>query len=119
MSDSYRDWIDDKAAELGADGCSGVSGAYVWCCKEHDVHWRLGTRRNGTPISRAEADLVFRSCIQRCSPFGFWSPMAWWRWLGLKWFGKSSAPRLALLADPMAQAAARRRTQIMREEGLL
>lgn len=118
MSDSYHDWIDDKAAELGADGCSGVSGAYVWCCKEHDVHWRIGTRRNGTPISRTEADLVFRSCIQRCSPFGFWSPMAWWRWLGLKWFGKP-APILGLLTDQVAQDAARRREQILREEGLL
>jgi hypothetical protein len=103
MKDSYRDWVEDMAAELGSDGCTGVSGAYVWCCKEHDVLWRLGMRRDGTLISKDEANLIFRSCIQRSSPFGWLSPMAWWRWIGLKWFGRRSVP-VPLMSPPASEA---------------
>ncbi len=116
---TYREWVIDKAEELGSDGCTGVSGLYRWCCLEHDALWRLGTRRDGTPITKVEANEVFRSCIQRSSPFGWWSPLAWIRWVGVQWTAhraeRRQMPDSYRAANVTAEDARRR---IMHEEGI-
>lgn len=86
--DSYWARVWDKAGELGADGCTGVTGAFVECCLEHDIHYRTGQRLDGTPITRRDADARFRACMQSRSKLGFFSPMAWWRWAGVRIFGR-------------------------------
>ena len=79
-----------RAAELGSDGCTGVTQAFHDCCFEHDVHYRTGMRLDGTPITRRAADAAFRRCIQSRSVFGKMSPMSWWRWLGVRVFGRGA-----------------------------
>lgn len=76
----YWERIADKAAELGTDGCTGATGAFRDCCLEHDIHWRTGKTLDGTPISKQEANNRFRSCMQSRSIFGYYSPVAWYRW---------------------------------------
>lgn len=88
--EEYWQRVRDRAAELHADGCTGVPDFYLDACLEHDVHYRTGRRLDGTPITRAGADAQFRWAIQSRSPFGFLSPMSWWRWLGVRIAGASS-----------------------------
>lgn len=76
----YWERIRNRAAELGTDGCTGGSAAFRDCCFEHDVHWRTGQTIDGMPITAKEANTRFRSCMQSRSRFGWWSPVAWWRW---------------------------------------
>jgi hypothetical protein len=111
---SYQDWVKETAAVFGSDGCSFVGSAYRWCCLEHDIAYRSGLQRDGTPVTKAEADKRFRSCIQRKSPFGWWSPLAWIRWLGVKLYTKPTAPtgphaRVSLSAVELSAIEARRR----------
>lgn len=86
----YWSDIRAKARELDADGCTGVPDWMVWTCLEHDVHYRTHHRLDGTPITRTEADQVFRVRIQQGSPFGRFSPVSWWRWLGVRAFGSKA-----------------------------
>lgn len=83
----YWDRIRQLAAELKSDGCSGVPDFYKDCCDEHDIHYRTRKDIDGNPITRAEADARIRACIQERSRFGILSPMAAWRWLGLRLLG--------------------------------
>lgn len=85
---SYWERVRDTAAELGADGCTGATGGWVDCCLEHDVHYRLRTTLDGTPISRRDADARFRACMQSRSRLGWWSPVAWWRWAAVRLLGR-------------------------------
>lgn len=78
----------DRAKELGSDGCSGVPDFYLLGCLEHDVHYRTHKRIDGTSITRSEADAALRSYIQEHSPFGVFSPMAWWRWAAVRLLGR-------------------------------
>lgn len=112
---TYREWIIDRAEELGSDGCTGATGLYRWCCLEHDVLWRTGTRRDGTSITKAEANLVFRSCLQRSSPLGWWSPVAWIRWIAVWWNARRVARRPTAVVDDTAADARRR---ILHEKGV-
>ena len=84
----YWDHVYAKAAQLESDGCSFVSEAFHQCCLEHDVHYRTQKRLDGTLISRRDADKRFRECMQMRSTFGKASPMAWWRWAGVRLFGR-------------------------------
>ena len=79
-----------QAAALGADGCSGVPDFYLDCCLAHDIAYRTGRDFRGNVSTRAEADAGFRRCMQSQSPFGVFSPMAWWRWVGVRLFGGRS-----------------------------
>jgi hypothetical protein len=88
LHESYWERVRDRAAEMGCDGCSMATGAYLDCCLEHDLHYRLGTTLKGVPITKADADLRFRSCMQTRSKLGWFSPMAWWRYWAVKWRGK-------------------------------
>jgi hypothetical protein len=112
---TYHDWVIDKAAEIGSDGCTGVTNAYRWCCLEHDVLFRTGESRDGAPVTRLEANLRFRSCLRRSSPFGWWSPLAWWRWVAVQWYVRRSGQVLPRAFEEETAAQARRR--ILHEEG--
>jgi hypothetical protein len=67
-----------------SDGCTGVADWYVEACIVHDFWYRTHRDFNGSPITKAEADKRFRRKIQKLSPAGFLSPMALWRWMGVK-----------------------------------
>lgn len=101
----YWQWVRDEAEQIGSDGCSAVMGFHVECCFEHDLAFYYArdprdayrAMREGVspakawadadPITRAEADARFRRCHQNRSRFGRWSPMAAYRWLGVRWRG--------------------------------
>lgn len=81
---TYWDQVRDEAGRLGTDGCTGVSGLFVECCMEHDIHYRTGKTLGGTPITKREADARLRACMMSRSKLGYFSPIAWWRWAGLR-----------------------------------
>ncbi len=60
----------------------------IWI--EHDIHYRTGATLAGVEISRAEADKIFRECMQARSIFWIFSPMSWWRWAAVRLFGVGS-----------------------------
>ncbi len=79
-----------KAKELKSDGCSGVPDFYKDCCLEHDVHYRTHKTIDGIDIDRKTADGTLKKCIQSRSLFGRWSPMAQWRYLAIRRWGKKA-----------------------------
>ena len=97
----YWEWVKSEAALVDTDGCSGVTGVRIECCFEHDLgffhakdprsayrHWRANNYyywEDADAIDRDEVDARFRQCLQNRSRFGRWSPMAWWRWVGVRW----------------------------------
>ena len=94
-NDEYRALVRAKAKELGSDGCSGVPDFHLDGCYEHDIAYRTGKDLYGNQITRAEADRRFRIYIQKHSllakfRLGFFSPMSWWRWAGVRLFGRNS-----------------------------
>jgi hypothetical protein len=106
MSPCYWDWVRSEAALIDTDGCSLVTGLKIECCFEHDLgfwyardpraayraarHQLIDPWLTAPSIDRAEVDRRFRSCLQNRSRLGRWSPMAWYRWLGVK-FGSQGA----------------------------
>ena len=85
---AYADLIKIKAAWVDADGCTGVPEFYHNGCLEHDIAYRTHRDPLGYKITQRTADTRFRWYIQHHSPFGIFSPMSWWRWLGVKFFGQ-------------------------------
>lgn len=79
-----------KALELGSDGCSGVTEAFLDCCLEHDIAYRTGRTVEGEILTRAEADRRFRECMQAKSRLGIFNPMSWWRWIAVRFFGRGA-----------------------------
>jgi hypothetical protein len=108
---TYWDWVVQEARKVRTDGCSHVADVHVECCYEHDLAYRTGRCprsafnvgwANAIGITKESADARFRSCIQRRSILGKWSPMSWWRWAGVSVFGEmSSRPEywLSLLTE--------------------
>lgn len=90
FTDPYWLRIRQWAADLESDGCTGVPDFFSDACKEHDCHYRTHHWLDGTPISRPETDERFRRVIQSRSVFGVISPMAWWRWAGVRLFGRGA-----------------------------
>ena len=80
-------WIDvhKRALELNSDGCSGVPDWFVWTCHEHDVHYRQHRYLTGDEIDFNTANYILRVRIQQGSWFRQFSPVSWWRWLGVKY----------------------------------
>lgn len=77
FNDEYKDWLREQGAIYGFDGCTVVTELAHCACLEHDYHYRFAADRYGDPVSRAEADKIFR---QR---------LPWWlkyRWLGTRLF---------------------------------
>lgn len=93
-SNHWRALSHDDLARISeyieSDGCSLVLDIYLRCCVIHDWYYRTHINFDGSPITRAEADMIFRQCIQRKSVFGRFSPMSWWRWAGVRLFGGNS-----------------------------
>lgn len=86
----YWDAIVANAKGRGSDGCTLVGEHHQECCFEHDINWS-GTTLEGDPISKEEANLRFKACIQSRSIFGRFSPMSYWRFFGVTlgaWFVK-------------------------------
>ena len=88
---STRDWWrltenDLKMIDgfIQSDGCTGVPDFYRDECVIHDFHYRTHRHLDGTPISKLRADHVLKRGIQRKSLFGRLSPMAQWRYLGVR-----------------------------------
>ena len=84
-----------RAAELKADGCTGVLDIFKWTCLEHDIHFRTHRFLCGCPITFDEANYVFKVRIQQTTVS--WNPLTWikypvsWvRWMGVKYFGKGA-----------------------------
>lgn len=82
--------IADIGLFIATDGCSGVPDFYLNCCIIHDWFYRTHCDFHGNPVTKNYADGVLKQCIQSGSLFGRFSPMAWWRWWGVKQFGKKS-----------------------------
>lgn len=89
----YWDRVRNRAAELGSDGCTKALGVKRDCCLEHDVSYADGHTVDGEPQTKQQADQRFLACLQRHSRLGFYSPLAWWRYLAVKWFGTPSVKR--------------------------
>jgi hypothetical protein len=88
FTDPYWKLIREWAANLDADGCSGVPDFFLDACLEHDCHYRTHHWLDGAPIFRSEADERFRQVIQSRSVLGVLSPMALWRWAGVRLMGR-------------------------------
>lgn len=84
LDEKYWALVRQRAKELGSDGCTGVVDFYLDCCLEHDIAYRTKADIYGLSRTNREADRDFRYCVQSRSPFGVLSPMAWWRWAGLR-----------------------------------
>jgi hypothetical protein len=85
-----EDWaaFEKASASVGSNGCTGVPDFYRSCCDVHDYFYRTGRSwRDGTPVSRAEADRVLRACIQTRSLIGRFSPLSWIRWGAVRLLG--------------------------------
>jgi hypothetical protein len=99
----YWEWVRSEAELLGSDGCSAVTGIKIDCCFEHDLAYRTGRDpRNAflafragylypwakaKRITRRDTDARFRQCLQNRSALGRYSPVAWYRWAGVRLFG--------------------------------
>jgi len=97
---NYLTWIHAQAAEINADGCTGVTGFKLECCEQHDVEGYYGKdahdayrlHKSGSawpwseakPITFEQWNAKFRRCLQARSKLGRYSPMAWWRWIGVR-----------------------------------
>lgn len=120
---NYLTWLRAEASEIDTDGCSGVSGIRVECCYQHDLEFKYGKDAHDAyrqhkkqsaqpwvdarPIEFGAANAKFRRCLQARSYFGMWSPLALWRWLGVKFLPKSrNAWKAHRERDARAQAEA-------------
>ena len=102
----YWDWVSQEAVLVKSDGCSKVSGAFRKHCRVHDLAYFYAKDpvaaykryldgdpdywANAPAITKAQADADFRRGMQSDSAFGFFSPLAAWRWLGLKMGGQGA-----------------------------
>jgi hypothetical protein len=81
--------LDKLAKKCNSDGCTGVSNIHVDACIVHDFLYTYHVDFYGNPITQEYADKVLREIIQQKSVFGVFSPMSWWRWIGVRIAGKS------------------------------
>lgn len=72
---------------INADGCTGVPDFYVCSCIVHDFYYATHRDFKGNIISKLEADRTFKKLIQHKSFWGKFSPMSYWRYLGVRLFG--------------------------------
>ena len=92
----YRAWLEEWAREVKSDGCTGVPDFNKLCCLQHDYCYQTHTDPRAAyqgkvvPITRGEADKMFRLCNQSESFLHKVSPMAWWRWVGVRIGGRKA-----------------------------
>lgn len=72
---------------IGSDGCTGVPDFYKDGCTIHDFWYRTHRNLDATPITQAQADLGLKRYIQSKSLFGRFSPIAQWRYFGVRALG--------------------------------
>ena len=73
---------------IDSDGCTDVPDFYLNGCTQHDFWYRTHRNFDGTPITKQEADKGLEQYVWKHSWFGHFSPLAWWRYRGLRMFGK-------------------------------
>lgn len=89
---AYLAWLRAWASQH-SDGCTGVLDIHVDCCYQHDfcyhTHLDPFSVFQGHPvaITRVAADHMFRGCNEGEDVLGRFSPLAWWRWVGVRLFG--------------------------------
>lgn len=79
-----KDYIAALDTALKSDGCTGVKDIYRACCIVHDLGCEHHIDPWGNSITRRETDANFRRCMQSKSPLGKYSPVAFFRWLGVR-----------------------------------
>lgn len=89
----YWQRIRDEADRLGTDGCTMGSAAFRDCCARHDIEWRRGTTIDDEPVTIDEADARFLACMQSRSRLGWWSPIAWLRYVAVRTVGRRFRPK--------------------------
>lgn len=94
---STRDWrklneydFAEISLFIASDGCSGVPDFYLDYCIIHDWWFRTHRNLDGTPITFDEANRGLAEGIRSKSILGRFSPMAWWRYLGVTKWGKKA-----------------------------
>lgn len=85
-----KDDIKNIRLYIDSDGCTGVPDFYKEECIKHDFYYRTHHGFDRKMMTKNEADLAFMRGIQAKSKFGKYSPMALWRYLGVKLFGGSA-----------------------------
>lgn len=75
---------------IDSDGCTGIPDFYKEECIKHDFYYRTKHGFDGRLINKEKADLLFMRGIQNKSKFGKLSPMALWRYLGVRLFGNKA-----------------------------
>jgi len=83
-----------KALEdvIKSDGCTVVLEVYHNCCVQHDLGYRFHIDCYGNSVTRDKVDAKFRCCMQDCSKIRWFSPMSWWRYAGVRLFGRFFYP---------------------------
>lgn len=92
----FGDWIDEEAALIDSDGCSGVTNIQGRCCRQHDLEFFYGKSAadayrlyrygavhywtHAQSVTFEQANKHFRSCHFRNSPLGHLNPFGWWRY---------------------------------------
>lgn len=84
-----HDW-DLVEVYVRSDGCTGAPQWRRRACVEHDFYFRTRHDFAGRVIGFEEANKRFRARDQKLSLFGFLSPLAWIRWLGVTLFGSKA-----------------------------
>jgi hypothetical protein len=104
---TFWNWVRSEAAVISADGCSGpAAGFHIECCYEHDLGYfyakdprdaylkfrggAVDPWADAKPVSRRDVDARFRRCLQQRSTAGKYSPLSWWRWVGVRMGGRKS-----------------------------
>lgn len=72
-----------------SDGCTAALQIHTRCCLIHDWYYRTHIDFDGVPITRSDADKIFRLCMERKSKW-WQSPLPWWRWAAVRVFGGSA-----------------------------
>ena len=89
----YEEWVKYEASVIKSDGCSKVTDIHKFCCLEHDLAYYYGRNPKhafvvgwdkAQKVTRGDADTAFRRCNQYFSEFKLYSPMALWRWVGVR-----------------------------------
>lgn len=99
----YWDWVNAECALIKSDGCSKSLELYHQACQQHDLCYfyaksphsaytrylegEIDPWEHAEAITKGASDAMFRREMQAHSRFGRFSPMSWWRFVGLKIFG--------------------------------
>lgn len=58
LKGAVAEWSSDQWDAIKGDGCTGIPDLYLESpCTRHDRHYRTKRHRDGTPITRFEADV--------------------------------------------------------------